>query len=102
MTECEKGVPYTVRVWWVQAESIVGFINAYQKSGDKKYYEAAEKVWEYIKEYFIDKRPGSEWFWDLNADGSPRVGRPIVEPWKCPYHNGRMCLEIMNRLADGK
>lgn len=102
LTECEKGVPYTVRVWWVQAESIVGFINAYQKSGDKKYYEAAEKVWEYIKEYFIDKRPGSEWFWDLNADGSPRVGRPIVEPWKCPYHNGRMCLEIMNRLADGK
>ena len=71
-------------------------------SGDKKYYEAAEKVWEYIKEYFIDKRPGSEWFWDLNADGTPRVGRPIVEPWKCPYHNGRMCLEIMNRLADGK
>lgn len=102
LTECEKGVPYTVRVWWVQAESIVGFINAYQKSGDKKYYEAAEKVWEYIKEYFIDKRPGSEWFWDLNADGTPRVGRPIVEPWKCPYHNGRMCLEIMNRLADGK
>ena len=102
LTECEKGVPYTVRVWWVQAESIVGFINAYQKSGDKKYYEAAEKVWEYIKEYFIDKRPGSEWFWDLNADGTPRVGRPIVEPWKCPYHNGRMCLEIMSRLADGK
>ena len=98
LTECEKGVPYTVRVWWVQAESIVGFINAYQKSGDEKYYKAAEMVWEYIKEYFIDKRPGSEWFWDLNADGTPRVGRPIVEPWKCPYHNGRMCLEIMNRL----
>ena len=99
LTECEKGVPYTVRVWWVQAESIVGFINAYEKTGDAKFYQAAEKIWDYIKEYFIDKRPGSEWFWDLHADGSPRVGRPIVEPWKCPYHNGRMCLEIIRRLS---
>lgn len=100
LTECEKGVPYTVRVWWVQAESIVGFVNAYQKSGDDKYLKAAENVWEYIKEYIKDKRPGSEWFWDVHEDGTPRAGRPIVEPWKCPYHNGRMCIEVMRRLPE--
>ena len=45
----------------------------------------------------IDKREGSEWFWSVNADGEP-CQKPIVEPWKCPYHNGRMCIEIVRRM----
>ena len=48
----------------------------------------------------IDKRPGSEWFWDVNKDGASVSGKPIVEPWKCPYHNGRMCLEVIRRGVD--
>ena len=47
----------------------------------------------------IDRRPGSEWFWATNEDGTPQEGRPIVEPWKCPYHNGRMCMEVMKRIG---
>ena len=49
----------------------------------------------------IDKREGSEWFWCVNADGSP-IHEPIVEPWKCPYHNGRMCMEVIGRLKDAE
>lgn len=98
LTEAENGVDDVVRVWWVQAESIVGFINEGQKSQEEtKYFKAAEQIWEYIKTYFIDKRDGSEWFWSVNEDGSP-VKKPIVEPWKCPYHNGRMCLEVVRRM----
>ena len=98
MTEAENGVNDVVRVWWVQAESIVGFINEGQKPGDgAKYFEAAGQIWEYIKTYFIDKRDGSEWFWSVNEDGSP-TKKPIVEPWKCPYHNGRMCIEVIRRM----
>lgn len=98
LTEAENGVNDVVRVWWVQAESIVGFINEGQKSGDgAKYFEAAGQIWEYIKTYFIDKRDGSEWFWSVNEDGSP-TKKPIVEPWKCPYHNGRMCIEVIRRM----
>lgn len=44
------------RVWWVEAESVVGFINAYQHSGEKKFLESARSVWEYIKAEIIDKR----------------------------------------------
>ncbi|MGN0593652.1 MAG: AGE family epimerase/isomerase, partial [Hominimerdicola sp.] len=33
------------RVWWVQAESIVGFINAYQHCGEKKFLESAAEIW---------------------------------------------------------
>jgi mannobiose 2-epimerase len=47
----------------------------------------------------VDKRNGSEWFWEVNEDGSPILDRPIVEPWKCPYHNGRMCIEVIRRIG---
>ncbi len=70
---------------------------AEKTGGNKKYLDAAKDIWGYIKEYVIDKREGSEWFWCVNADGSP-IHEPIVEPWKCPYHNGRqklyMCMEV--------
>ncbi len=101
LNEAENGINDTTRVWWVQAESIVGFINEGMKASGKeessKYFKAAEALWEYIKEFIIDKREGSEWFWSVNADGEP-CQKPIVEPWKCPYHNGRMCIEIVRRM----
>lgn len=97
--ECDKGVVDTNRVWWVQAETIVGFLNGYEKDPSKtQYKEAAEANWQFIKDHVIDKRQGSEWYWLVRQDGSPVEGKPIVEPWKCPYHNGRMCMEVIRRL----
>ena len=96
--ECEKGVVNTHRIWWVQAETVVGFLNGWKMNPDKpEYLEAAKNTWAFIKEHVIDKRPGSEWFWEVDAAGKPYPGRPIVEPWKCPYHNGRMCFEVIKR-----
>ncbi len=100
VNEAENGVVDTTRVWWVQAEAVVGFLNGYQKSPEqKKYLEAAEDIWNYIKNYLVDKRNGSEWFSELDKDKNP-VKKPIVEPWKCPYHNGRMCFEVIRRIQD--
>ena len=97
--ECENGVVNTHRIWWVQAETVVGFLNGFQKSPEKQeYLDAAKAQWEFIKEHVIDKRKGSEWFWEVDQQGNPYEGRPIVEPWKCPYHNGRMCLEVIKRM----
>ena len=95
--ECFKGVVDTTRVWWIQAEAMVGFCNCYEKTGEEKYKDITEQLWDYIKNYIIDKREGSEWFWDLDKDNNPVSRKPIVEPWKCPYHNGRMCMEIIRR-----
>lgn len=97
MNECEKGVDDTTRVWWVQAEAVVGFLNGYQNSGEEKYLQAAMDIWEYIKNYMIDKREGSEWFWSVDEAHEP-TKKPVVEPWKCPYHNGRMCMEVLRRM----
>lgn len=96
--ECDKGIVDTNRVWWVQAESVVGFLNAYYKESERKeYYEAAVNVWNYIKEYVIDSRREGEWFWLLNQDGIPYRNKPMADEWKCPYHNGRMCIEVIRR-----
>lgn len=97
--ECFKGVVDTTRVWWVQAEAMVGFYNCYEKTGITEYKDITEKLWIYIKEHIIDRRQGSEWFWDLDKDNNPVSRKPIVEPWKCPYHNGRMCMEIIRRCS---
>lgn len=96
--ECENGAVNARRVWWVQAEAVNGFVNAWQKQPQREeYLEAAGRVWEFIQRSMIDRRSGSEWFWAVDARGVPFPGEPIVEPWKCPYHNGRMCLEMIER-----
>lgn len=100
--ECEKGVVNVHRIWWVQAETVIGFLNGWQKDPSRKeYLEAAKSEWQFIKDHVMDKRQGSEWFWEVDPSGKPYEGRPIVEPWKCPYHNGRMCFEVIRRL-EGK
>lgn len=99
--ECERGIVDTKRVWWVQAEGVVGFYNAWQKTGETRYRKASEDIWQFIREHLADQREGGEWFWYTDAQGNPAMEKPIVEPWKCPYHNGRMCMEIMRRSGQG-
>ncbi|MCE5343930.1 MAG: AGE family epimerase/isomerase [Eubacteriales bacterium] len=85
------------RVWWVQAETMVGLANLWQKTGEAEWLEAMQAEWRYIRTRLADPREGGEWYWCLDAEGTP-CPRPIVEPWKCPYHNGRMCMELVERL----
>lgn len=100
--ECKKGVVNVHRIWWVQAETVIGFLNGWQKDPSRtEYLDAAKSEWQFIKDHVMDKRQGSEWFWEVDQSGKPYEGRPIVEPWKCPYHNGRMCFEVIRRL-EGK
>lgn len=84
------------RIWWVQAEAVVGFVNAWQKTGRQEYSEAASKIADYIQNVLTDSRAGSEWFWSVSKEGQAS-SHGITEPWKCPYHNGRMCLELIKR-----
>lgn len=95
--ESEKGVINQKRIWWVQAEALLGFLNAFEKTGEARYREAVIAQWAYIRDKVVDHRAGSEWYWYVNEDGAPGSDQPIVEPWKCPYHNGRMCMEFLKR-----
>lgn len=94
--ECEKGIVDEKRVWWVQAEAVLGFENAWKLTGDEKYKENLNKVWQFIQDVTIDRRDGGEWYAYTTVEGKP-LGKPMVDEWKCPYHNGRMCLRIAER-----
>ena len=82
--------------WWVQAENVVGWFNLYQYFGDEEALEKAVRCWEYIKKELIDWDNG-EWFWSRHPDGSLNTVDDKAGFWKCPYHNSRMCLEILER-----
>ena len=82
--------------WWVQAETVVGFVNIYQYFGDESALQKALRCWQYIQENLID-RDGGEWFWSRHKDGTLNTVDDKAGFWKCPYHNSRMCLEIIER-----
>jgi cellobiose epimerase len=87
--------------WWPQAEAVVGFYNAYELSGDQKYLEAADGIWSYIQNHFVDHAHG-EWHNELNLDNTPDASMPKAGFWKCPYHNARACFELVGRMGDHK
>lgn len=85
------------RHWWVQAEAAVGFMNWYERTGDETYLLRSFDIWRYIRTHLLDRQSG-EWFWSVRADGSPNRDEDKAGFWKCPYHNSRMCLELMTRI----
>jgi cellobiose epimerase len=103
------GPTNTNKEWWEQAESAVGFLNAYQISGDPAHFATAQRSWQFIQDKFVDRRNG-DWHNTLRRDGTPilsfttRTGRTFpsakLSIWKCPYHNSRACLELITRLRE--
>lgn len=84
----------THREWWVTAEAMVGFLNAYEITEDKRFLEMSLKSWGYAQSNLIDHK-GGEWFWSRNEDGTLNDNK--VGFWKCPYHNARACMEVIRR-----
>jgi cellobiose epimerase len=83
--------------WWPQAEAMVGFFNAYQLSGDHTYLHHSIQAFDFVKKYLKDKEKG-EWFWGIKKDGTI-IQKEKAGFWKCPYHNGRACIELIKRIS---
>ena len=88
--------PVLGKEWWPQAEAVVGFLNAFELSGRKDYLDAALKSWHFIEQFLIDHTYG-EWYYRVSPEGRPELDLAKVSPWKCPYHNARAALEIIER-----
>lgn len=99
----------TNKHWWPQAENLVGFMNAYQLTGEEMYWETVKLAWKFIDTHVIDHERG-EWYTKVNRLGVPYLTEPEgdpspyyrndwkIDPWKCPYHNGRAMMELINRI----
>lgn len=94
----DKGKTDTDRHWWVQAENVVGHVNLYQHFDDEVALQKAFRCWEFIKNNLVDALNG-EWHWSVLADGTVNTTDDKAGFWKCPYHNGRMCMEVMERFS---
>lgn len=92
----EKNELIAEKHWWVQAEALIGFYNAYQLSGNEDYLEIVFKNWKFIKKHILDLKNG-EWFWGIYKDYS-LIEKDKAGFWKCPYHNSRACLELIKRI----
>jgi len=91
-----NGVTLTYKEWWPQAEGAVGFVDAYQISGDEKYLTLGLRLWDFIEDNLVDREHG-EWYRMVTREGE-KSRDAKVSFWKCPYHNGRACLELIDRL----
>lgn len=94
----ETGITNPNKDWWPQAEAMVGFFNAFQLTDDPRFYEAALHSWHFIQNCIVDKVNG-EWLWSVDPSGKPLPNEPKLSAWKCPYHNSRACIEMINRLS---
>lgn len=92
-----QGLVDAGKAWWVQAEAVVGFYNAYQLSGRVEFAQAAYRCWTYIQDKLIDRTHG-DWFKRLHRDGTPDEASYKAGPWDCPYHHSRACFEMLARL----
>ena len=84
------------RQWWVQCESVIGHVNLYQYFQDEDAFVKAKQCWDYIQTNLVDKEHG-EWYWAILDDGTTNHIDDKAGFWKCPYHNSRMCLELIER-----
>ena len=100
--EVVEGEVNKTRAWWPQAEAMLGFEFGWRQTKDPAWLERMRTQWRYILSTTVDPREGSEWFNEVREDGTLVEEKPMVEEWKCPYHNGRMCLRLMKaELPDG-
>jgi mannobiose 2-epimerase len=96
--ETHGGELKTERIWWIQAETMVGLVNAWELTGEDDFFAAAEAQWSYIDRFVVDRLHG-EWHWQVSPDGQPDLDRPKGGLWKTSYHNGRACMEVIRRLS---
>lgn len=87
--------------WWPQAEAMAGFFNAWQINADEQQLANSLASWSFVKNHLRDQQNG-EWYWGLNSDYTIMQEQDKAGFWKCPYHNGRACIEIIKRISSIK
>ena len=85
------------RQWWVEAEAVVGNLWLWKYQADAAAWDRALGAWNYIKDKLVDNTSG-EWGWAVLPDGKRDLSQPKAGFWKCPYHNTRMCLQVLSVL----
>lgn len=87
----------SVKFWWVQAETVLGFLNCFKITKENSYRKNAIALINFISNNFIAEK--GEWYSEIYNNGAPNTLIPIVHFWKSMYHTIRYYVEVNKNLS---
>jgi len=88
-----------VKLWWVQAEALLGSLLINLRCGSALARIGFEGALDWIDRYQADRQDGE---WHAEIEGRTVKPAPKGGPWKTAYHNGRAMLDCLELLEGGR
>jgi len=85
------------KYFWVQAESIAAAALLAQATGEQRYWDWYDTLWDYVWTHFVDHEHGA-WYRILKPENSPydKLKSPAG---KTDYHTMGACYEVINSTS---
>lgn len=96
----EKGSPTavnsTVKVWWIQTESMLAMWKLYRHTSNTTYLQKLVQTAGFVRQHVLDNDYG-EFYWQVEANGTYVPSRDLDKGtkgnrWKASYHSARLPL----------
>ena len=90
----------TQKIWWVQAEALIGFLYLREFTGDPVYMNYFKRTLDFVEAHLL--APQGSWWDTVQADGTVADNAELSSAWQGAYHSGRAllyCIDALKRLA---
>lgn len=85
------------KYFWVQAESFAAAALLYQQTGQAKFLDSYQALWQYSWQHLIDHKHGA-WFRVVTRDNRAYSNEKSSAGAKCDYHTLGACFEVLRAL----
>ena len=87
------------KYFWVQAESLAAAALLAKRTGDEKYWQWYDRIWDYSWKHFVDHQHGA-WYRILTRDNR-KISDEKSPAGKTDYHTMGACYEVLNVMGNG-
>ena len=87
--------PRRTKVWWVQAEGLLGALRMYRRTREERYLETFHATLRWIVREQADWAVG-DWHREVSRRGRRRGDK--AGPWQDAFHQGRALIECLEAL----
>ena len=88
------------KYFWVQAESFAAASRLAKVTGEQRYWDWYEKIWDYADRHMVDKQYGA-WFRVLDRKNNTLSDAKSTAGGKCDYHTLGACDDVIGVLNPG-
>ena len=85
------------KYFWVQAESFAAAARLAVVTGEQRYWDWYDRIWDYADQYMIDKEYGA-WFRVLDRKNNKLSNEKSTAGGKCDYHTLGACWDVLRVL----